>query len=279
MSVSCYLVIVSFMKKFLKTLLLLSIIAGTISLQYYFDNESKKFSDPQPYLMPASVAKAANLGLDSAMADYVWIDMIQYFGGFRRDGYEKLDDYINLANELDPKFSYPYAFGTLILPGEKMTDEAIKIGERGIADSDPDWRIPYYMAVTYHVQKNDPVNAAKYFDIAAKTPGAPSNIQLVAAAYGSRPDIREQTKLIWQSLYDNSNDEVVRERAKAYLDHFAILDVLERAAEIYKQQKGSYPASVDDMVTAGILRYVPADPFGFTYYIDEEGRARAKASN
>lgn len=252
------------------------ILAGAISFQYLFDSESKRTAKPQPFLIPASVVKAADLGLNAAASDYIWISMIQYFGGFRRDGYEKLDDYIRLANDLDPKFSYPYAFGTLLLPGEGMTDQAIEIGERGLKDSDPDWRIPYYMAVTYAFSKKDTANAAKYFDIAAKTPGAPSNIQIVAAAYGSRPDLRQQTKLIWQSLYDTSNDEVAKKRAQAYIDHFAILDVLEQAAAIYKQEKGSYPANVDDMVAANILRYIPQDPFGFTFYIDEEGRARVK---
>lgn len=267
------------MKTFLKISLLIIILACAICIQYLFDSERKKIASPQPYLMPVSVAKAADLGLHSALADYFWIDMIQYYGGWRRDGYEKLDDYINLANELDPKFSYPYAFATLLLPSEGMVDQALQIGERGIKESDPDWRIPYYMAVTYHVEKNDPVSAAKYFDIAAQTSGAPDNIQVVAASYGVRKDMREQTKLIWQSLYDNSNDEVVRERAKAYLDHYAILDILEQAAGYYKQQKGSYPTDVSEMVSAGILNFIPEDPFGFTYYIDEEGRARVDMGN
>jgi hypothetical protein len=258
---------------------LILILAGAISFQYLFDREKKKVAAPQPYLMPASVVKAADLGLNSAAADYVWIDMIQYYGSYLGDGYKKLADYVKLANDLDPKFSYPYAFATLMLPGEGMVDEALQIGERGLVDSDPDWRIPYYMAVTYHVEKGDTAAAAKYFDIAAKTPGAPPNIQIVAASYGSRPDLREQTRLIWQSLYDNSDDEVVREHAKAYLDHFAILNVLEQAAAIYKQQKGNYPANINDLVSSGIMNYIPQDPFGFTYYIDEAGRARVKVGN
>jgi len=267
------------MKKISKIILLLCLLAGSICIQYLFDGERKKAPLPQPYLMPVSVVKAADLGLHSALADYVWIDMIQYYGGWRRDGYEKLDDYINLANELDPKFSYPYAFGTLLLPGEGMTDEALAIGERGLKDSDPDWRIPYYMAVTYAFTKNDFKKAAEYFDIAAKTPGAPNNIQVVAASFGTRPDLREQTKNIWQSLYDNSNDILVRERAEMYLQHLAILDVLEQAAAIYKQEKGSYPVNVSDLVSAGIMKYIPFDPFGYTFYIDEEGRARVDMGN
>jgi len=264
------------MKFFIKLLLLLFLFTCAITAQYYFDSGRKKIYIPQPFVWPTPVVKAADLGLDAAASDYVWLSMIQYYGGGRSDSFEKLDDYIKLANDLDPKFPYPYAFGTLILPGEGMTEEAIKIGERGVKESDPDWRIPYYMAITYHIKLEDSKNAAKYFDIAAETPGAPDSIQVVAANYGSRPDIRAETKQIWISLYETSNDEVVRKRALAYVQHYEVLDVLEQAAAIYKQQKGSYPANISDMVSAGILRYVPEDPFGFKYLIDEDGRAMVK---
>ena len=264
------------MRFFFKSLLIVILFACIIVAQYFFDVGRKKTTNPQPFVWPTPVVKAADLGLDAAASDYVWLSMIQYYGGGRSDGFEKLDDYIKLANDLDPKFSYPYAFGTLILPGEGMTEEAIKIGERGVNESDPDWRIAYYMAITYYIKLDDTKNAAKYFDIAAKTPGAPDTIQIVAANFGTRPDIREQTKQIWISLYETSDDEVVRKRAKAYIEHYEILDVLEQAAKIYKDKKGIYPADVSDMVSAEILRYVPEDPFGYKYYIDEQGRARIK---
>lgn len=264
------------MKLFFKSLFMVILLACIIILQYYFDAEQKRVARPQPYVWPTYVVKAADLGLDAAASDYAWLSMIQYFGGGRNDGFEKLDDYIKLANDLDPKFSYPYAFGTLILPSEEMTEEAIQIGERGIKESDPDWRIAYYLAITYHVKFNDTAKAAKYFDIASKTPGAPNSIQIIAATYGTRPDIRAETKQIWISLYETSSDEVVRKRALIYIEHYDVLDVLEQAAKIYKDRKGIYPAEISDMVTSGILRYVPEDPFGFKYYIDQEGRARVK---
>jgi tetratricopeptide (TPR) repeat protein len=264
------------MRFFFKSLLIAILFACVITAQYYFDIGRRKTIEPQPFVWPTPVVKAADLGLDAATSDYAWLAMIQYYGGGRSDGFPKLDDYVKLANDLDPKFSYPYAFSTLIFPGEGMTEEAIQIGERGIIESDPDWRIAYYMAITYYIKLNDTKNAAKYFDIAAKTPGAPNSIQIIAANFGTRPDIRAETKQIWISLYETSRDEVVRKRALTYIEHYEVLDVLEQAAKIYKDEKGIYPADVSDMVLAGILRYIPEDPFGYKYYIDEEGRARVK---
>lgn len=264
------------MKHFFKLLLMLIIFVGVIATQYFFDVSRKRTMAPQPNVWSAEITKASNLGLNNASADMAWLSMIQYFGGGRSDSYEKLDDYIKLANDLDPKFSYPYAFGTLILPGEGMTDEAIKIGERGVTKSTPDWRIPYYMAITYFSKLNDNASAIKYFDIASKTEGAPSGVKIVTANFGTKPDQREQTKQIWISLYETSNDEVVKQRALAYIEHLNILDLLEQASKIYKEQKGSYPVTTDDLVSAKILKYIPADPLGLTPYLDEQGRARVK---
>jgi len=165
----------------------------------------------------------------------------------------------------------------LILPGIGYTDKGIELARKGVADSKPDWRIPYYLAVTYHLNKDDPINAAKYFDIAANTLGVPDGIKKVSANYGSRKDKREQTKQIWTGIYETTNDEIVRERAKNYLIHFEIMDLLEQASKQYYSVNKKYPSTLDDLISARILKAIPPDPFGFQYEINQEdGSVTAK---
>ncbi len=262
------------MKFFLKSLIFAILIAIVIVSQVFSDGGKSKTEKPSPFLLPAKVVAASDLGLHSAAADIAWIGMIQYFGDWQDDNYQKLGDYIRLANALDSKFSYPYAFGALILPTLERTDEAIEVAKAGIENADPDYRIPYYLAVTYFLNKQDYQNAAFYFDLASRTKGAPDNVKAISASFNSRPDLRAQSIAIWTSIYENSNDEVVQERAKAYIIHYEILNILEAAAREYKKDTGNYPANIEDLVTAKILTAVPADPFGFKYYIDSDGRAR-----
>lgn len=265
------------MKRYFNILILIFLLAGVVATQYFFDTHKKRLPFTEPLVLKPDIVRAADLGLHNAAADVAWLSAVQYLGGTPSKTSEKLDDYLFLSVELDPKFSYPYAFGALMLPAASMVDQGIALAEKGMSDAAPDWRIPYYTATTYHMDKKDTKNAARYFDVAARTPGAPVNIQFVAANFGSRPDLRSQTRLIWQGILQNSTDEVVIDQAKKYLTHLEILDILEAAAREYKNRHGSYPKTIDNMVEDKIIRFAPLDPFGFVYQIDQEsGRATAK---
>lgn len=264
------------MERALKLLTIPILLIGIIVTQYFFDTEKTKAKYQEPTVLKPEIIKLADLGLHNAASDIEWLAMIQYFGGNQSKTNEKLSDYLNLATTLDPKFSYPYAFGALILPDINKTDEAISLAEKGIKEAEPDWRIPYYTAVTYFLEKQDMANAAKYFDLAAHTPGAPANIQTIAANFGSRSDKREQTKQIWLGIAENSNDEIVQNRAKMYVEHYEILDFLDEVIGKYQQKYSKAPSTIDDLITDKILIALPPDPFGLQFKIDEKGKAAVK---
>ncbi len=265
------------MKISLKIFFLLILFAGVIFSQLFFDDEKSKAKYFEPNVMAADNIRVIDLGLHNAASDLMWLAAIQYLGGAGTKDAPKLGDYMFVSAELDPKFSYPYAFGVLMMPMFGATDRAIELAKIGLEKSDPDWRIPYYLATTYHSEKDDPVNAAKYFDIATNTKGAPENIKWVAANYGSRADKRERTKNIWIGIMESTNDEVVRERAKNYVYHFEIMDLLENAAKIFFNKYQKYPDNVEALVSANILRAIPPDPFGFSFKVDgTTGRVSAE---
>ncbi len=256
----------------LKSFSLIILLSIAVVTQVIYDGEKSRRPKLSPYVLPTEVVKAADLGLHNTASDLIWLSAIQYFGDWQTDKYQKIDDYILLANELDPKFSYPYAFGVLILPSVNMTDQALEIGQRGLENIDDDWRIPYYMATTYHISKNDQENALKYFDISANTPGASDNIKLIAITYGSNANMRLKSKAVWQGIFDNSKDEVVKEKAYNHVLHYEILDFLEKAAEKYKEKFGNYPSDLEQLVSENILVELPIDPLGFELAITTGGR-------
>lgn len=264
------------MKNIKNTIILLVLFAGIIFSQRFFDTARAKESKASPYVPSSDVIKAIDLGLHSAASSFYWLASIQYIGDWQTDNYVKMDQYLELATNLDPKFSHPYAYGVLVLPSLDKLGQAIKLGEKGVAEADKDWEIPYYMATDYHMFKSDSKNAAKYFDLAAKTPGAPDNIAWVAANYGSRPDLRAQTISIWQGIADGSNDPEIKKRAEIYIYHFELMNFLEEAAVQYKTAYGVYPDPIEKLVEGKILKEIPQDPLGYKYYIESDGRARIK---
>lgn len=262
-------------KKLYFTIVFILLICGLFVSQYFFDQNKKKQLPPEPMVLDSKIVKAIDFGLHNAVADFAWLSAIQYFGGPSKSNYAKLNDYLLLSTELDPKFSYPYAFGSIVLPSIGQTDQAITLAKIGIDKATPDWRIPYFLATTYHIDKNDSKNALYYFDLAARTPGAPKSAQLVVATYHSSADKRDQTKQIWQGIYDSSNDEIVKERAKNYIIHYELMSFLEEAGKFYQKQFGKFPKTPEEMVPA-ILKNVPIDPLGLQFIFDETGRAVIK---
>lgn len=250
--------------------------AAIVSVQYSFDMLKNEQPHAPLLLIPAPVVRATDLGLHSAAAAFFWVGVIQRFVTLAGGQLNGLAAHIRIINDIDQKFSYPYAFAELVLPASKHFDEAIKIGKRGLAAADPDWQIPYYLAVDYHIYLKDRENAAIYMNIASRIPGAPANVKYVAATYGNRQDLRQQTRAIWVSIYENSRDEIVQQQAEMQMKHIDTLDFLEKAANLFKERTGSYPKTLDELVAQKILKAIPPNPFGLPYDTKGDGKVFSK---
>lgn len=241
------------------------LLASIVLLQYFFDIEKKDRPFIPPAVLPAQAIKLGNLGLHSASSVLMWLNTVQYIPS-------KTAEMIEVTNNLDPKFSYPYAFAALTLPSMKLADKAVTIAKNGLANADPDWRIPYYLATAYHIFLHDRKNAAFYFDMAVNTPGAPEKIKSISARYSANVDELERIKAIWTSIYETSNDPEMQERAKNYLLHVEIVRVLEKALNIYKTRYGYYPLKLEDLVQKKILKDIPLSPLGVSFDIKPGGK-------
>jgi len=264
------------MKKFLALFIFIVVFGIIIASQLIFDQNRAKTARAESFIPNAKIVKLVDLGLHNAASDIFWTMAVQYYGDSRQKDYKKLYQYLNLITDLAPHNPQPYAFGILNLPDLGMTDEAIDLAKKGLSKSKPDWEIPYYLAAVYHIYKNDPENAHRYFDLAANTENAPDNIKYVAANYGSSKDKRAQSMLIWQGIYENATDLNTKERSKNYLDHLFILDLLDEASARYQLKYNKTPRIPDDLVKDKILRELPPDPLGFQFEFDPLGKAKIK---
>lgn len=234
--------------------------------QYYSDLGKNVRPIIPPTIIPDKVIKMGDLGLHSAAASAMWIYTIQH----ATENADKLPDLIENVNAIDPKFSYPYAFAALTLPAFLISgfpEKAVEIAEKGIQEADPDWRIPYYLATTYHIFLRNREKASFYFDLAANTHGAPEKIKSIASFYGTAPNIREQTRQIWLSIYEESDDETIKEKAQNYLIQIELLNALDKAVILYRQKYGKYPTNIEDLVMGKIIKEVPISPLGSEFII------------
>ncbi len=269
-----------------KLVAILALFGGVFGTQLIYD--TKKIQAPETdFAVSPKFLAAIDIGLHSALASYLWLfktrtELIHFLFLSKKDqedGFNKFSRDINTINTLDPKYSDPYAYSVIVLPAStysKRIEASIEIGKRGVANADPDWQIPFYMAVTYHLDLKDSLDALRYFDIASRTPGIPNVVKVFAANYGSIPTTREQTKQIWTVIYKTTDDEATRERAQSYIVHLDIFDFLENAVKEYKTKFGMYPKDLSDLVSKKIIPEIPLDPLGFTFYLFKNGEVRVK---
>jgi len=263
-----------------KTYLLVSIFlclaALLIVAQYLFDSDKARAGFTDPIVPRAEIIRYIDLGLHNAAADLAWLGAIQYYGGRITPHYDSLDDYFILSTELDPHFIHPYTFGTLILPTIGQLDKGVALARIGFDNNPDDWLIPYYLASASHIYLNDRASAAQYFDIAAGKKDSPEGVKKLAASYGANGSMRSKTIAIWEQIYNETNDEIAKERAKNNIIHLEIMALLDAAAAKYKDRQGYYPKVPNELVSARIIKTVPIDPLGFTYQFDSDGKAMIK---
>jgi hypothetical protein len=264
-----------------KIIVIVLLFLAIVVLQYDYD--LKKLPAPAAlasYTSPEFV-RLVDMGFHATIASALWANTMPEILDLFRGHTEYLGS-VAYVSAIDPKLSYPYAFSVLTLPaipardwagGDASDTIALAIGTHGIANADPDWRIPYYMAIDYYLDAKDAKDALTYFDIAARTPGVPDYAQRFALNFGIGTNSRSKTEELWQTIASSTNDEASKERATAYVTRLQIFDYLEAAAKIYKQHTGVYPTSTQELVTAHIIPEVPPDPFGFTFVFRPGGQA------
>jgi hypothetical protein len=84
----------------------------------------------------------------------------------------------------------------------------------------------------------------------------------------SKSDAMDAAKFLWQRQYQESDRANVKENALNNLNSLQVAEdlwTLEFLIEKYKATFKSYPGSLQDLVYAGFVKSIPADPLGTPY--------------
>ena len=261
---------------FPRIMLLVLLFACVVMTQIGYDRVKPSVSFAgQPFFSPQTI-RMVDLGFHSAFASAFWVTTMPEIIDLFRGRIEYFSDRA-FVSAIDPRLSYPYAFSVLTLPAvsdlPNAVGYALGIGREGIANGDPDWRIPYYMAIDYYLDLKDLKDATWYFNIAANTPGIPEYAERFALNFGINQKERDRVRNLWITVYESSNDPDTKARAAGYVERLNDFDYLEAAAKAYNEKFGTYPTSTDELVQKGIVPQIPQDPFGFTFIINPNGTA------
>jgi hypothetical protein len=241
---------------------------------------------------PAEVARPFSFGLRSLVADITFLQAIQVYGerkgsnpyaeGIADD--RRLARLLTYAVELDPQFRGAYRFTGNALIRHTSDGKAAgvfaaeSILEKGIAARPDDWRIFFALGFirTYYLNKK--AEAAAHFAVAARLPGAPSYIPLLATRLAADTGDLSTAEQLAQAMASQATEEESKKEWDERLMDLAMerhLRAIEAAVKQFAARAGHPPRTVEELVAAGDLTRLPPEPRGGRYQLDAQGAPRS----
>ena len=228
---------------------------------------------------PEAVQRLA-LGFDDVLADVYWMRAIQHFGNDRRssrttDRFQLLAPLLDVTTTLDPHFNVAYRYGAILLAlappdGPGTPDRAIALLEKGLSHNPDRWQYAYDLGFIHYFYTADYRTAGRWFERASKMPRAPAWIVPLAATTLTRGGDRASARAMLVQLYESSEPYIRRAAERVLLQLRALdeIDQLQLAIDRYTADHGAQPQSWSDLLKAGGLSTLPADPAQEPYAYD-----------
>ena len=257
-------------------------IAALVTVQKRVDasRDAMPLQEEMLYLSSGRWVKRLSLGYDGLLACLYWTRAVQHYGseklGLQR--YNLLYDLLDITTTLDPELALAYRFGATFLAstppsGPDRADLAIRLLEKGLAH-DERWEYWFDLGFVYYLRLEDYERSADAFDHGAKFPRAPLSLKVMATRVRASGGDRQTAALLWEQLYNSTDDPSVRSAALAHLMGLraeADVEALEELVLRFTEQTGRAPAAWEDLVAAGYLQGIPADPGGAPYVLGPDG--------
>ena len=235
-------------------------------------------------LRSGKLLKAMSLEYAPLMADIYWTRVVQYYGD-KRDrhdpNFELLWPLLEVTTTLDPNLLVAYRFGSTFLSepsprGAGHPELGIELLERGIKANPEYWRFYEDLGFIYYFELKDYAKASAAFAEGSKNPDAQIWMKIMAARIAAEGESLQTSIFLWNEVYQTAKDPQVKQNA---LTHLQLLGVeqdckqLDALADEFQKRTGRRPSRVAEMVQAGLLSHVPADPAGFPYVFGPDGKA------
>ncbi|HKN76690.1 MAG TPA: hypothetical protein VJW94_16035 [Candidatus Acidoferrum sp.] len=273
-------------KKWLLLVLLPLGFAGVWQLQHRIDGQRAALHQERDELVLRSgkLLKVLSLEYTPLMADIYWTRVVQYYGDKRtrhESNFELLWPLLDVTTTLDPNLVVSYRFGSTFLSepsprGAGRPELGIELLKRGIKANPGYWRFYEDLGFIYYFELKDHARASAAFAEGSKNPEAQIWMKIMAAKIAAEGESLSTSIFLWNEVYQTTKDPQVKENALTHLQLLGAeqdckqLDVL---ADEFQKRTGRRPSRVVELVQAGLLPRLPADPMGYPYVFGPDGKA------
>lgn len=210
---------------------------------------------------------AANIAAIRAL----WVDNFK----MQRDEFRILAKVQEDVSWLNPGHEDNYYIATAILPWNDEVDAAQRILARATLARRFDFQPAFYYAFNLLHFKGDAAGASAWMREAAEhLPEGQDRLQMqnLAAIWLDRAGDLDLAIRVVEAMAKQSNRADFRRYLEQRVVRLKMLRELRAAAAIYRQRFGRPPATLEELVTAGIVAAIPKVPFGFGFAIDKQGQ-------
>jgi len=236
-------------------------------------------------LRSGKLLKVMSLEYAPLMADMYWTRVVQYYGdkAVRHDpDLELLWPLLDVTTTLDPHLLVAYRFGSMFLSesaprGAGRPDLGIQLIQRGIQANPDYWRLYEDLGFIYYFELHDYNKAGAAFLEGSKNPQALPWMKVLAAKVSEQGDNPETSEFLWHEIYTSTKDPQMKENAATHLQLLkadADCKAIDALSDDFEKKNSRRPSSIRELVTAGLLRGIPADPMGNAYVLDNTGKAQ-----
>ena len=236
-------------------------------------------------LRSGKLLKVMSLEYAPLMADLYWTRVVQYYGDkavHRDSNFELLWPLLDVTTTLDPNLLVAYRFGSMFLSenapqGAGRPDLAIQLIQRGIQANPEYWRFYEDLGFIYYFELQDYGKAAAAFLEGSKNPDAKTWMKVLAAKVSEQGDNSETSAFLWNDIYTTTTDPQMKENAATHLQLLKSDEdckAIDAVSTDFEKKNSRKPSSIQELVSAGMLKGVPADPTGHSYVLDGDGKAQ-----
>ena len=249
---------------------------------------SLRKSTPTPerlgYKPSFEVTYLSSLEYRHLLSELIVYDVVFYYGSIldrpkERPDYGMIAKYIDDATRLNSYNIDAYYFAQAVLTWDVgMVKEMNRLLERGAKSRNWDYYLPFFLGFNYSHFLGDYKKGAQYYERSARlNPQMTFLPNLVARLY-NQADKTEEAIQYLKVVYHGTSNQAVRSGILLRITALETIQFLENAVRKYEVQAGHAPVQLTDLVDAGILKSIPPDPYGGTFYYDRSD-ARVKTSS
>ncbi len=241
----------------------------------------KPIEEKLGYVPSGPVLKTLAAGMNELSSAALVAKVMMYFGGLsesRPNRVERPPDYSGMtrflegAVTLDPYNMDAYYIAQAFVVWD--TDKVLLTNallDNGMKHRTWDWYLPFFAGFNSAYFLKDYEKASAYYMKAADLTGAHLFVKL-AGRYMQEAGQTEMAIDYLNAMLATARGDLAKKGYALRLSAFEAVLQIEQAVNAFLNAEGSLPANIDELLNSGYLEQLPQDPYGGTFYLQDDGK-------